>query len=260
MLGRLDRASESRFSVTASLPKVLWLLWLQGWSEAPPVARASLASWRRLNPAWEVRAIDGTELARYVSPEAFARIAAVPKEPEAFSDQIRIETLHSHGGVWADATTICAKPLDEWLPERMGSGFFAFERPTQDRMIASWFLAASVPCNIVSKWRASVAGYWTGRESRHDYFWFQELFGALYEEDRSFRSDWQATPSLPARHAFHFGPEDSRLTSPATPDDVAALASPPSPVFKLTHKLTRSAGPDSLLRLLCDFGSGVAQD
>jgi len=38
MLGRLDRASESRFSVTASLPKVLWLLWLQGWSEAPPVA------------------------------------------------------------------------------------------------------------------------------------------------------------------------------------------------------------------------------
>ena len=96
MLGRVDRASESRSNVTASLPKVLWLLWLQGWSEAPPVARACLTSWRRLNPGWEVRAIDGAGFARYVSPEAFARIAAVPKEPEAFSDQIRIEILHLH--------------------------------------------------------------------------------------------------------------------------------------------------------------------
>jgi len=235
------------------------VLWVQGWDEAPPVARACLASWRRLNPGWQVRAIDGSELARYVSAEAFARIAAVPKEPEAFADQIRIELLHVHGGVWADATTMCATPLDEWLPDLMGSGFFAFERPTQDRMIASWFLAASVPCNIVAKWRASVAGYWTGREARHDYFWFHELFGALYEEDPTFRSDWEATPSLPARHAFHFAPEDRRLTSPPKPDDIAALGSPPSPVFKLTHKLAESAGPNSLLQLLCDFGCGVTR-
>ena len=196
--------------------------------------------------------------ARYVNSQAFARIAAVPKEPEAFADQIRIELLHTHGGVWADATAMCATPLDDWLPERMtASGFFAFDRPTPDRMIASWFLAACVPCNIVAQWRASVAGYWTGRESRHDYFWFHELFAALYEEDRSFRSDWQATPSLPARHAFHFGPEDRRLTSVPTPDDIAALASPPSPVFKLTHKLSESAGSSSLLQLLCDFGRGL---
>jgi hypothetical protein len=210
-----------------------------------------------LNPAWEVRAIDGTMLAGYVGPQAFARIAAVPKEPEAFADQIRIELLHAHGGVWADATAMCARPLDDWLPQRMGSGFFAFERPTPDRLLASWFLAACVPCNIVAQWRASVAGYWTGREGRHDYFWFHQLFGALYEEDPSFRSDWQATPALPARHAFHFEPEDARLTAAATPDYVAALASPPSPVFKLTHKLSATAGSTSLLRLLCDFGSGV---
>ena len=243
--------------MTASVPRVLWLLWLQGWNEAPPVAQACLTSWRRLNPRWEVRAIDGPMLARYVSPEVFARIAAVPKEPEAFADQIRIELLHAHGGVWADATAMCARPLDDWLPERMGSGFFAFERPTPERLIASWFLAASVPCNIVAKWRASVAGYWTGRESRHDYFWFHQLFAALADEAASFGSEWQARRALPARHRVPFAPEDSRLTSVPTPDDIAALASPPSPVFKLTHKLSQSAGADSLLRLLCDFGCGV---
>jgi hypothetical protein len=210
-----------------------------------------------LNPEWEVRAVDGPGVAEYLRAETFARIAAVPKEPEAFSDQIRVELLHEHGGVWADATAMCATPLEDWLPQRMRSGFFAFERPTADRMVASWFLAASVPCNIVAKWRASVAAYWAGRQYRDDYFWFHRLFGALYEEDETFRADWDSTPSLPARHAFHFGPEDSRLTSAATPDDVAALASPPSPVLKLTHKISRDAGPRSLLQLLCDFGAGT---
>jgi hypothetical protein len=210
-----------------------------------------------LNPAWEVRAIDGPGVAEYLSSQTFEQIAAVPKEPEAFADQIRIELLHAHGGVWADATAMCATPLDQWLPERMRTGFFAFERPTPDRMIATWFLAASVRCNIVAKWRASVAAYWTERECRDDYFWFHKLFAALYDEDESFRSDWDATPSLPARHAFHFGPEDSRLTSAATPDYIAALASPPSPVFKLTHKVSKNPGSDSLLQLLCDFGRGV---
>jgi hypothetical protein len=216
-----------------------------------------LQSWRRLNPAWDVRAIDGTGLAEYLDPETYARIAAVPKEPEAFADQIRIELLHAHGGVWADATTMCAAPLDDWLPERMRTGFFAFERPTSDRLIASWFLAAAAPCAIVTKWRARVVAYWTGRAYRDDYFWFHKLFAALCEDDESFRSAWHATPTLPARHPFHFEPDDSRLTAPATPDYVAALGAPPSPVFKLTYKISKSAAPNSLLQVLCDFGAGV---
>jgi hypothetical protein len=243
--------------VTASLPRILWLLWLQGWDEAPPVAQACLKSWRRLNPGWDVRAIDGPGVADYLSARIFTQIAAVPKEPEAFADQIRLELLHAHGGVWADATAMCALPLEHWLPPRMGTGFFAFERPTPDRLMANWFLAASPASNIMTKWRASSVAYWTGREYRDDYFWPHKLFGTLYDEDEIFRSDWDATPSLPARHAFHFGPEDTRLTSAPTPDYIAALASPPSPVFKLTHKISTNPGSNSLLQLLCDFGSGV---
>jgi hypothetical protein len=245
--------------VTSSLPRIVWILWLQGWNEAPSVAQACLQSWRRLNPGWDVRAVDGPGLAQHLSPQRFAEIAAVPKEPEAFADQIRIELLYVHGGVWADATAMCAKPLDDWLSDRMTAGFFAFERPVPERMIASWFLAAAAACNIVAKWRERVAAYWATRQYRDDYFWFHNLFASLYAEDESFRRDWNATPSLPARHAFHFGPEDGRLMRAATPDYIAALATPTSPVFKLTHKLSKTAGPNSLLRLLCDFGHGVTR-
>ena len=247
-----------RCTLTPHLPKIIWLLWLQGWEEAPPVAQACLTSWRRLNPGWDVRAIDGPGAAAHLDTPTFERIAAVPKEPEAFSDQIRIELLHAHGGVWADATAMCAVPLEQWLPQRMPAGFFAFERPTPDRMIASWFLAASTGSNVVAKWRAEVVAYWTGRQYRDDYFWFHKLFAAAYDGDERVRAEWDATPKLPAWHAFHFAPEDRRLTAPATPEHIAALARPPSPVFKLTHKLSASAGPDSLLELLCDFGLGHA--
>ena len=97
--------------VMPNLPRVLWLLWLQGWHEAPPVVQACLASWRRLNPGWDVRAIDGPGAADYLSAQTFEQIASTPKEPEAFGDQIRIELLRAHGGVWADATAMCALPL-----------------------------------------------------------------------------------------------------------------------------------------------------
>lgn len=239
-----------------SLPRIVWTLWLQGWDNAPETARACLTSWRRQNPGWDVRAIDGSTVSAFLPPSIVERLTATPREPEALSDQIRIELLHAHGGVWSDATAMCAKPLDAWLPQRMRSGFFAFERPGPDRMIATWFLAASRPNNIVNKWRDSATAYWAGREARDSYFWFHELFARLYNEDESFRNDWHLTPALPANHRFHFSPNDPRLIATATPGYIGALGAAPPPVLKLTHKLPTIIAPNSLVDLLRAFGRG----
>jgi len=39
---------------------------------------------------------------------------------------VRILLLHEFGGIWVDATLLCNRPLDEWLPSTMTEGFFAF--------------------------------------------------------------------------------------------------------------------------------------
>lgn len=239
-----------------SLPRIVWTFWLQGWGVAPETAQACVVSWRRLNPGWDVRAIDESTLPAFLAPSVIERLTATRKEPEALSDQIRIELLHAHGGVWVDATAMCAKPLDEWLPQRMRSGFFAFERPGPDRMIASWFLAASRPSYIASKWRDSAAEYWADRNERDNYFWFHQLFAQLYAQDETFRCDWDLTPALPARHEFHFSPNDTRLTARATAAHIDALSAPPSPVFKLTHKLSQTVEGNSLMEVLRAFGRG----
>ncbi len=58
--------------------------------------------------------------------------------------------LAKHGGVWADATLLCSKPLDDWLPEYYTTGFFAFRNPGKDRMLSNWFMASD-PGNKLSE-------------------------------------------------------------------------------------------------------------
>ena len=101
----------------AHFPRVIWTLWLQGWSSAPEMPRACLESWRNRNPDWIVHALDERTLSNFIPRDRLEQILRTPRnEIEALSDRIRIELLSRYGGVWVDATTLCARPLDEWLP------------------------------------------------------------------------------------------------------------------------------------------------
>ena len=72
----------------------------------------------------------------------YAHGALAKQSPNHRANVLRMELLARHGGVWVDATCFCVRPLDEWLPAQMSSGFFAFARPARSRLLANWFLAA----------------------------------------------------------------------------------------------------------------------
>lgn len=204
-----------------------------------------------------MQCLDARTLPYFLPSEILTPILSKPKEAEALSDQIRLELLHRYGGVWADATTICAKPLDEWLPAAMPEGFFAFARPGPDRMISTWFLAAEKGAYLVEAWREASWTYWSDRLERDSYFWVHQLFSSLYESDPSFRELWDRTPQVSAVHRFHFGPNSPDLVA-AAPDDIEdALAAPPMPVFKLTHKLELVPDTSSLHSRICEFAEAL---
>lgn len=232
-------------------PRVIWMLWLQGWDKAPPVARAARNSWQGRNPGWRVQALDRVQLSRFLPAEILEAIFAAPKPPEALSDQIRLELLHRYGGVWADATTLCLRPLDQWLPAAMPHGFFAFDRPGPDRMIASWFLAAEKGSVIVGRWRDAAWRYWQGRTEPDQYFWVHNLFAQVYGMYPGVRALWDGTPKITAQHPLHFGPDARELHQPPTAEIRAALDARGIRVAKLTHKFTAPPGGDSTLALLC---------
>jgi hypothetical protein len=83
--------------------------------------------------------------------------------PASLSDVIRVDLLRRYGGIWADATTYCLRPLNDWIYPAIATGFFAFDRPTDDRMVSSWFLAAQRNSYIVDALFRRIRSYWNER-------------------------------------------------------------------------------------------------
>ncbi len=241
-----------------TLPRIVWMVWLQGWDNAPPVAQASRASWERVS-GWEVRALYNATLTKYLSQTEVDSILSGTKEQESISNLIRLSLLHRHGGVWADATTICVLPLDDWLPAAGSTGFFAF-RNDNGNPLSTWFLAASPHHLVVERWRAASIAYWVNRTHRHIYHWVHGLFGNLLEQDPEFKKAWKSVPRMSSLHPFHFGPNSRKLLAPAPADLASELANPPSPVFKLTYKGMASAPKGSLYDVLLHYARGEPLD
>jgi hypothetical protein len=94
--------------------------------------------------------LDEEALRDYASVD-YSSGAIATLSPQHRSGLLRLDLLAHHGGVWADATCFCMRPLDDWLPPNTGSGFFAFRRPGPDRILSSWFLAAQRDNILVSR-------------------------------------------------------------------------------------------------------------
>ncbi len=261
------------------------MLWLQGWGKAPEIVQACRKTWEAHNPDWTIHALNAADLHEYLetpllaAQRSSARITpavslsdrirttlqgwwkrirtAVP--PEALSDLIRITLLERYGGVWVDSTTYCLEPLDAWLPEKFGSGFFAFAKPGPDRMLASWFLAAAKGNYLVQQWRRLALEYWSQRTKRHHYYWFHYLFADAYHCDPHFRVLWESTPEVSADKPHYFVPYE-KLSAPLSSSDLLLLDTPSTPVLKLTHTLPNARyADDAVLCHLCTRADAVWQ-
>ncbi|KQY79235.1 mannosyltransferase [Ensifer sp. Root142] len=115
------------------------------------------------------------------------------------ADLIRIALLRDYGGVWVDATTFCTKPLDEWLPPLMESGFFAFPDNYPGRTMGISFLAAEPQNYLVSKWLRLMVRYYSKRGKLLHYFWVMYLFEYIVRTDLKARAIWDATPKLSSK-------------------------------------------------------------
>jgi hypothetical protein len=135
------------------------MLWYQGLDRAPLVVKKCVESWIRENPGWDVVVLDAESLKRYVTPDLppdkLARLDLTKQ-----SNLVRLQLLADFGGVWADATVLCLRPLDEWIDECTASGFFAFAFPDgHSRVLSTWFLVSERHCPIVVKWRQRYASF-----------------------------------------------------------------------------------------------------
>jgi hypothetical protein len=219
-------------AIMTEIPRLIWTLWLQGWETAPPIVRACRATWENRNPGWEVRALTQESLGEYrsVVPPIWP---GIPRA--AYSDLVRVNLLSRFGGVWADATVYCTRPLAGWIDDATSSGFFAF-RPAQPRMLSTWFLAARQDSYLLRAWADLANQYWVDRTALGEYFWLHQLFADACSGDMQIRRCWDAVPHMPAGGPHLFVPQEIRLSWPLEDSTRARLLGAVDPVYKLSHR------------------------
>lgn len=139
--------TENMDSNKQEFPKIVWILWFQGWDQAPELVLKVRDSWKYHNPNWEIKELDDNNLMNYIDFN-------LPEDAEypAKSDIIRLALLKKYGGVWADSTMLCLRPLDTWVYEAIEpSKFWMYHGRDGGRGPASWFIISYSNSYIISK-------------------------------------------------------------------------------------------------------------
>lgn len=197
--GAFDAASTFEPDIPRDIPKTVWIYWAQGEANAPHIVRRCIESWRTRNPGWEIVVLDSEKIG------AYARMSDVPSflPQRLYADTLRLRLLADCGGVWADATCYCHRPLDEWLPLAASRGFFAFTGPGPDRSIDNWFIAAEKGGALIGAWRKHFDRYMAHRKSAPvPYFIVMYAFDFVVRRNADLAELWRKTPHIPAAQTF----------------------------------------------------------
>jgi hypothetical protein len=224
-----------------STAKIVWSAWFQGLENAPYVVRQCHESWLARNPGWRVVCLDETSLQEFAAADyAAGNLSRLPAPARA--DLLRLDLLSRHGGVWADATCFCVRPLDDWLPANTESGFFAFSRPGPDRVISSWFLAAEPGDVLISRLFELMLRYWGDNAFHQDKRRMtRKALTRLLRRSPSTRAWWFSSPirdllAVSPYYALHYGFEKLVREDPECAD-----------IWRRTPKISAD-GPHRLYR------------
>lgn len=213
------------------MKKIIWIFWAQGWEDAPSIARASLNSWKHLNPDWEVRTLDRNS-EEYEGTREFCKSKNMGWA--AKSDLLRLSLMSKHGGVWVDATTICLKPLDDWVHERMGTaGFFLFKK---DESVSSWFLASEEGSPLALEWHRRGLNYFSDRKRPDTYLWVHGLFDEMLAEGLGEELNFLSASIRRKEGPHMLVPVEKTGRTEVTKGFIARLLKESPPLLKLSKK------------------------
>jgi len=223
----------------ARFPRKLWTYWHQGYENAPALVSRCMESWIARNRSWKINLLTAENLHETISlPDFYKEKLDLPYP--ALSDVIRMHLLTRDGGVWADSTTWCVRPLDEWLENVVAeTGFFAYALPAPGRPFSSWFIAATPQHEIMKRLTKETNNLWAqvseGKLSidprAKDYFWFHRLFDKLLRDVPSFADLWYRGSIIKADAAHYL--QVAGLKKAATADVELHIRNKLSNVYKL---------------------------
>lgn len=181
---------------TANLhPNKIWVLWLQGYDNAPLIVQRCIDSIKEHAGDREVVVLDENnyknwiEIPDYMQEKLEKKIIPFTQ----FSDYIRLSLLAKYGGTWIDSTTFLTDKLPEYITE---APLFCFKcLPTAHVHAASWFISTNQPnhpivCQVKCLWEA----YWKKEQKLISYCLIHLFFTMVIEHNAENLTLWKQMP------------------------------------------------------------------
>lgn len=160
---------------SAPIPKVIWTYWENMApngsdvvpAELPPLVSICIASWKLLNPDWDIRLLNESTKGEWLHKDDLPANYD-EQRIEHKSDAVRIALLEMYGGVWMDATILLTKPLNHTLAADSNVHNFMnlATYPNQDKIherrvnytnyVENWFIAAPPHDPVIHRTRKCV--------------------------------------------------------------------------------------------------------
>ena len=264
-----------------NMPRRIWFHWAQGRAALPPVAARCLAGWEAKNPDWELVFLDAQNVWDWLDHDELPVAALRATSEQVYANAVRLCLLSRHGGVWADATTWCRRPLSTWLTD-LPSEFFAFADPGPDRPMSNWFMA-SQPGGYIARTMAQeyLRIFWrVGALKRfpdplvHDFlqrsggtdifleplllerlrgypfYLFHYLFASLCRTNACFGQRWRSVPKLSASACLE--PGHAGFDKPPSQNLKQRWVAADAPMYKLSWRVGQLVQGSILERILAD--------
>jgi Capsular polysaccharide synthesis protein len=145
---------------TSSIPQIIWTFWDN--ENVPDVVQKCIHTWETYNPQYKIIVLSKTNLTNYLDVD-FSKIKHISDSCEKYSDMVRLHILSKYGGIWCDASVICMKSYDSWIPYIQAEndadfvGFYidSFTLPEFKKsspVIENWFFACKKNSIMVNDW------------------------------------------------------------------------------------------------------------
>ena len=167
---------------------IIWIMWLQGISEAPDIVKMSIRSVTNALPNHKVIILTKENFKNYVDvPEDIVTKWQSGMISNAhFSDIVRMELLIQNGGTWFDSTIMLDKkfPLIEDILRSNQTFFFQNMRPGQmgnSIWLSNWLIHSRSNEPTLLQVREILYTYWRQHNFAVDYFIFHIIWHLVYE-------------------------------------------------------------------------------
>lgn len=174
--------------------KKIWVCWLQGYEQAPPIVKQCIKSIKQHSFEIEVVLLDNNSLSQYITIPSYIeeknKRGIIPNAH--YADYIRLMILSKFGGIWIDSTTFLTNKLPEYV---ISSDLFCFKCQPIGKVLASnWLISSIANHPIINQVLMLLDEYWKKENRLVSYSIFHLFWTMVVEYNNDNKHLWYRVP------------------------------------------------------------------